>query len=280
MAVCPRRPQEAPTQPSLTPEASTAGANVLSDQTVDMRPRRRPFSLPDSPAASKSRFGSVRGHSVSKADWSAFLRRLERKGRILPRNGEAPLLLPDYVFRATWASFHLDGLHVDPAEVRDALDHVSEGPVPLRSRQAQRLRNHAAILHRIESDLLAKQLLTSDGVIRWYTAVSAGLSTTALDQAALTQIDDAVRRINSPQLRPQAAIREIASTHLRLLSDPVVPSFNGILARLLLRYHLGRCRLPAIVLDPAIDQRFNSVDTLIRRLFELLEQSYDELARS
>lgn len=244
-----------------------------------MSSRRRPFTPPDAPPVLKSRLGSVGGRLLSQADWSAFLRRLERKKRLLQRNGDAPLLPSDYVFRATWASFHLDGLHVDPAEVRDALEHVTEGPVLLRSRQTQRLRNHAAILLRIESDLLENQLLTSDGVIRWYTAISAGLSTTALDQAALLRIDDAVRRINSPQLRPQAALREIASTHLRLLSDPVVPSFNGILARLLLRYHLGRCRFPAIVFDPALDQRFNSVDTLIRRLFELLEQSYDELAR-
>lgn len=279
MAGCPRprRPQEAPRR-FLTPEVSTAGANVLSDQTVDMRPRRRPFSPPDSPAASKSRFGSIGGRSLSQADWGAFLRRLERKKRLCAHGNGAPPPA-NYLVRATCSSFRLDGLDVDQSEVRDALEHATDGPVLLRSRQTQRLRNHAAILHRIESDLLANQLLTSDGVIRWYTAISAGLSTTALDQAALARIDDVVRRINSPQLRLQAAIREIASTHLRLLSEAVVPSFNGILARLLLRYHLGRCRFPAIVFDPAIDQRFNSIDTLIRRLFELLEQSYDELAR-
>jgi hypothetical protein len=75
----------------------------------------------------------------------------------------------------------------------------------------------------------------------------------------------------------QAALQEIAGTHAKLLDDPLVPSFNGILARLLLRYHLGRCKLPAVVFDPAVDARARPVDAMIRRLVELLERSYDEL---
>ena len=72
-----------------------------------------------------------------------------------------------------------------------------------------------------------------------------------------------------------AAIPEIAGVYVGLLEDPLVPSFNGILARLLLRYHLGRCKLPAVVFDPEVDGRFASAEALVRRLVELLNRSYD-----
>jgi hypothetical protein len=114
-------------------------------------------------------------------------------------------------------------------------------------------------------------------VIRWYVGVSAGLSTTGLDQPTAARVDDVVRRINSPQMRLQAALPEVASTHVRLLADPLVPSFNGILARLLLRYHLGRCNLPPVVFDPELDGRPASPEALARRLVELLDRSYDGL---
>ena len=52
-----------------------------------------------------------------------------------------------------------------------------------------------------------------------------------------------VERMNSPELRLQAGVQQVARLHAQLLADPLVPSFNGILARLLLRYHLGRCGL-------------------------------------
>jgi hypothetical protein len=189
-------------------------------------------------------------------------------------------LPPDYYVRATFASFRLDGMEPSEAEVREALAHGGHGdgdrPV-LRSRQAQRLRNHAAILHHLEGDLRAGLPLTTDGVVRWYTGVSAGLSTTSLDRATGERLEEVVRRINSPQLRVQAALQEIAGTHAKLLGDPLVPSFNGILARLLLRYHLGRCRLPAVVFDQVVDARARAADAMLRRLGELIERSYDEL---
>jgi hypothetical protein len=215
-------------------------------------------------------------------DWSAFLRRVERKrrrfGRLPDGEGAAAAVIPaDYFVRATLASFRLDGLEASEAEVREALAHGAEGPFLLRSRQAQRLRNHAAILHHIESNLRDGSTLTPDDVVRWYTAVSAGLSTTGLGEATVGRLDEVVRRINSPQMRMVAALQEIAATHVKLLRDPLVPSFNGILARLLLRYHLGRCKLPAIVFDPAVDGRVNGVEGMVRRLVELLEVSFDDL---
>jgi hypothetical protein len=64
-----------------------------------------------------------------------------------------------------------------------------------------------------------------------------------------------------------------------MLADPLVPSFNGILARLLLRYHLGRCGLPAVVFDPQVDTRPGDAEGMLRRLVELLELSYDQMLR-
>jgi hypothetical protein len=167
-------------------------------------------------------------------------------------------------------------LEVGEDDVREALG--TDRPM-LRSRQSQRLRNHAAILHRLENDLGQTLPLTTDGVIRWYVGVSAGLSTTALDQATATRLEEVVRRINSPQLRLQPALQEVAATHAKLLADPLVPSFNGILARLLLRYHLGRCKLPAVIFDPVVDARLTAGDGMLRRLAELLETSYDRWSR-
>jgi hypothetical protein len=219
-----------------------------------------------------------RSHSSAPVDWSAFLRRVERKRRLLGRlpGGEHVAPADDYYVRATYASFRLDGLEVEEAEVREALECGAERPI-LRSRQDQRLRGHAAILHHIETDLRKGLSLTTDGVVRWYTGISAGLSTTGLNQATSARLDEVVRRINSPQMRIQPALRDIAATHTKLLADPLVPAFNGILARLLLRYHLGRCKLPAVVFDAETDRRLTSGEGMVRRLVELLERSYDQL---
>jgi hypothetical protein len=214
------------------------------------------------------------------------VRQLERKRRALDRsppgagNGGAAGLLPlpdQYYVRATWSSFRLEGIDVDEDEVREALSQTSAGHT-LRSRQCQRLRNHAAILHHIETDLREGVPLSTDGVIRWYTAISAGLSTTSPSQAASGRLDDQVRRINSPQLRLSAAIPEIAGVYVSLLADPLVPSFNGILARLLLRCHLGRCNLPAVVFDPACDGRAIGADAMAGRLIELLQASCEQIS--
>ncbi|MEZ0267079.1 MAG: hypothetical protein ACAI43_20295, partial [Phycisphaerae bacterium] len=178
--------------------------------------------------------------------------------------------------RATWASFRLDGIDVDLDQVADAVAAAdSARPTLLRSRQAQRLRNHAAILRHIETDLRRAQALTPDGVLRWYTAVSAGLSTTDIDGVAVARLTEVVRRINSPQLRVKPALIEAGQVYVRLLADPLVPSFNGILARLLLRYHLGRCGLPPVVFDPIVDARFGNAEAAGRRVGELVEAALD-----
>jgi hypothetical protein len=67
-----------------------------------------------------------------------------------------------------------------------------------------------------------------------------------------------------------------------MLADPVVPSFNGILARLLLRYHLGRCGLPPVLFAPDLDGAGRLLDEprLLARLLELIHQSYGALLGS
>lgn len=253
-----------------------------------MFPRRRPKPSPVDPPAFTQGPGVNGGRPRSATEWPALLRRVERKRRALERDQDGadpadanPIPSPpdEYYLHATWSSFRLEGLDVSADELQDALAPGADRPT-LRTRQSLRLRNHAAILHRIENDLHQGLPLTSDGVLRWYVGISAGLSTTSLDQQTEARLDEVVRRVNSPQLRLQPALQEAAATHLRLLADPLVPSFNGILARLLLRYHLGRCKLPAIVWDPAVDARPRDAQTMLRRLVELLDESYDRVLRA
>ena len=71
-------------------------------------------------------------------------------------------------------------------------------------------------------------------------------------------------------------MQEITGVHVRLLTDPFVPGFNGIMARLLLRYHLGRCGLPPLVFDPDTDGPLLSAEsTLLPRLLDLILLAYD-----
>jgi hypothetical protein len=240
--------------------------------------RQRHSPPPVGPASPKSGGRNHGGRSLAPLDLAALLRRVERKRRLLARApGAQTSLPPDYYVRQTLASFRLDGLGVTEEEVREALGHGPERPLLLRSRQSQRLRNHAALLHHVENRLRAGHSLSTDDVVRWYTTISAGLSTTRLDLSATARVGEVVQRINSPQLRMRAALQEIASTHVRLMTDPLVPSFNGILARLLFRYHLGRCKLPAVVFDATLDARPPALDGAVGRLMQLLDESYDEL---
>jgi hypothetical protein len=249
----------------------------------DKTQRNVPPAAPTTPYTDVAGRGG-RSRSGSPADWPSLLRRVERKRRLAARSQRGATADPtvDYYARATYVSFVLDGLDVDESDVRDALGHGSQAAVAvrplLRSRQDQRLRNHAAILHHVENNVRQGVPLTMDNALRWYTAISAGLSTTDLSQVNNGRLDEVVRRVNSPQSRLQAALRDIAATHANLLSDPLVPGFNGILARLLLRYHLGRTRLPAVMFDPAVDRRPPAdASGMTRRLIELLDQSYDAI---
>jgi hypothetical protein len=152
------------------------------------------------------------------------------------------------------------------------------GRQSLRSRAGQRVRNHVSILHRIESSLRLGEPLKAAVVVRWYTIIGSGLINAALSDTTIARLDQVVRRINSPQLRLQAALADTARLHVQLLNDPLVPSFNGILSRLLLRYNLGRIGLPPVVFDPQADApKLLDETMLLARILELIHESYDLL---
>ena len=210
-------------------------------------------------------------------DVHRLVRTLERKQRPTSRlpgisaNGSGAC----YLERATYVSFRLDGLQVTEGEVRQALARGAASRT-CRSRSAQRARNHVAILRRIESLLRRGRPLRPADVIRWYTSIACGLSSGRIDDHAAARVDHIVDAVNSPQLRVWPAVQEVTALHVRLLTDPFVPGFNGILARLLLRYHLGRCALPPVLFDPEADgPRLTDPSLLIPRLLELILESYE-----
>src|SRR5688500_7087769 len=225
------------------------------------------------------------GRPPAPADLKRLLRALERKRRLHTRAPSEPRAgrsapLPDFYQRATFASFRLDGLDVSAAEVCKALAHGAAARA-CRPVSAQRVRNHVAILRHIERLLRSGRPLGGRAVIRWYTSVACGLSGGWIDDHTPYRLEQIVSAMNSPQFRLGPAVQEIATVHVRLLNDPFVPGFNGILARLLLRYHLGRCGLPPVVFDADQDrQRLGDVTTFLPRLLELLDESYEVLAKT
>jgi hypothetical protein len=209
---------------------------------------------------------------------------VERKRRLVTRPDQRrPRPLPDSILQlGTLASFRLEGIELEDETAIDALRPGALKPGRdhnhFRSRLAMRVRNHVAILHRIERGLHHGESLKTAAVVRWYTLISSGLSITSLDEPTMARLDQLVRRINSPHLRLQPAIQEIARLHAQSIADPLVPGFNGILARLLLRYHLGRCGLPPVVFHAESDASLLTDETtLLGRLLELIDESYDLL---
>jgi hypothetical protein len=234
---------------------------------------------PGSAAASRPAAGAA--PPPGDIDWPAWSRNTERKRRLAARqegsaSPAAPAPLPlGYFLAATDASFRLDGLDLPRRDVEAALAR-GWGARAFRPRQQQRVRNHVAILHRIERLLRRGESLKSAEVVRWYTSVACGLSTTQLDEPMTVRLDTVVRQVNSPHLRLCPAVQGIARLHRQMLADPVVPSFNGILARLLLRYHLGRCGLPPVIFVPESDGAGVLLDErrLLARLPELIDVAY------
>ena len=163
----------------------------------------------------------------------------------------------------------MDGVPIRPAEVRAALAHGAGRAG--RTRTAQRARNHVAVLRRIEILLRRGQPISTTDVVRWYTSVACGLSSGGITAPTLARIDRTVSAVNSPRLRFLPAVKEVAALHVALLGDPFVPGFNGIVARLLLRYHMGRCGLPPVVFDAEEDSpHMTSAAKLEPRLLELI----------
>ena len=204
-------------------------------------------------------------------------RQIERKRRMLSRllSRRPPIEL---FVRLTWSSFAMEQLTVDPLEVADAIG-AGSGPRRFRQPRVLRIRNHVAVLRRIERAVKRGEALKCGTVLRWYTSISCGLSIAAVvDEGRIGRIEECLRRINSPHLHLQQAVSEAASLHAQLLSNPIFPGFNGILARLLLQYHLARCGLPPVAFDPQRDREtVKQARLLSARLVDLIEESYDWL---
>jgi hypothetical protein len=232
------------------------------------------------PIVQQSTSPNSTGQHLNGPDWTTWMRLIERKRRMLERLFPDRSPLEQSIFprpllgRLTSVSFRLDGMEVTETQVMSAMEAT---PVrrPFRSRLSQRLRNHLAILRAIQRSLAAGKSLKTAVVVRWYTSLSSGLCTSALDEPTMDRLSAVVGRISSPMMRLQPAMQEVARLHAQLIADPLVPSFNGILSRLLLCFHLGRCGLPPVVFDPVADRRLMIDEKkLLPRLMELVDGSY------
>ncbi|HTW93657.1 MAG TPA: hypothetical protein VMD30_02610 [Tepidisphaeraceae bacterium] len=214
--------------------------------------------------------------ALSSREWSSWLKAVDGKRRRLARRRPKIVEPHDHSLhlRLTAISFQLDGLPVPAPELSHALQHPV-GPRAFRSRLCQRMRNHVAILSMIDRWLIRGFPLRVASVVRWYTSVNWGLATTSLMHATMDRLEAVVCRVNAPHAGMRSAVQEIAEIHCQLISDPLVPSFNGILSRLLLHYHLGRCGLPPIVFDPDADATVaTSESQFLPRLLRLVDEAY------
>ena len=206
-------------------------------------------------------------------------RSLERQRRLFARTLAMRTLPRQALVELTLASFRMEQIATDYQEIAHALARTPNC-TGLRSPHLLRIRNHIAILLRIDQALARREDLQPMGVLRWYTSLSRGLSIAGVDPSRVDRLAVRLRQINSPALIVQSALPQIAAAHAQLLCDPIFPGFNGILARLLLRYHLGRCLLPPVVFDPDRDRAVAlAPGTLLPRLVELLTEAYQRLSR-
>lgn len=215
--------------------------------------------------------------SASEIDWEKWTRHIESRRRRLAKTHpfDGPLTARAFLAEATHSSFKLEGLDVSEKDIAAALATGVKRRV-VRSRQAQRVRNHVAVLREIDAQVLTGAALVPDAFVRWYASVSCGLCPADLSEASRLRLIGHIHRINFPELRLAGAIQEIVRLHRQLLVDPLVPSFNGILSRLLLRYHLGRCGLPPIIFHPDTPiTALTQEKILLPLLMELVDDSYD-----
>ena len=241
------------------------------------RARSIPLMSPPVPPTRQRPGDLGRGISAAEIDWDKWTRHIESRRRRLGKAHpfEASLTTLAYLSEATYVSFRLDGLDVSETEVTNAVATGITRRI-FRSRQAQRIRNHVALLREIDSQVLSGQSLMPDAFVRWYASISCGLCPADLSEATQSRLIEHVHRINFPELRLAGAIQEIAKLHRGLLVDPLVPSFNGILSRLLLRHHLGRCGLPPIFFHPDTPTTaLTHEKILLPLLMELVENSYE-----
>jgi hypothetical protein len=259
-----------------------------SDLPTRVPPGGVPGPLPPNPspssAARLTAASAAAGLRSPAIEWKSWTRALDRRRRQGERAGSdsrhnlnTACLPREYLADVTRASFLLDGIEVSDRELAATL---VRGPAArtFRSRGGQRLRNHVALLRRIESLARHALLLDARAVVRWYTSISWGLSTSQLGSDSMFRLDRAVRRINSPHRNLRPAVAEAARLYFELLKDPIVPSFNGILGRLLLNCQLGRLGLAPVLFDPAADRKEPPDEMSNRkRLLDRILASYDRL---
>ena len=234
-------------------------------------------SIPGKPASRLAVPVAGRGISASEIDWDKWTRHIEsRRRRVGKTHPFAGLFSTrNFLATATYGSFRLEGLEVSETQVTSALA-TGTARRSFRSRQAQRLRNHVLALREIDARVIAAEPLSPGTFVRWYTSISCGLCPGDLSDAARDRLSEYIHRINFPELRLSGAIQKIAYIHRALLVDPLVPSFNGILSRLLLRFHLGRCGLPPVLFRPETPTAaLTSERLLLPLLMELIGNSYD-----
>ena len=225
-----------------------------------------------------------RGRERESVDDAAkCLRAIERGRRAWHGTTRLP---PSLAIAFTAASFTLEGLAVDRADVAAASRPIvrcdshksgrSDSPGTskcLRSRSSARLRNHLAILQTITRRARDRKLQSAD-VLRWYTRVSSGLCTSAPSIKTMQRLEAVVDRVNTRRARLQPALTQIADLYCELMDQPIFPSFNGIVARLLLCAHLARAGLPPAVFDPLRDAQLLDPTQCATRLRTLLPLSF------
>lgn len=208
---------------------------------------------------------------------SNLIREIERKRRVLGRIGHQRPIPRDLLTHFTAASFQLEQLAITDRDITEAMAPRRDHRI-FRRPQSLRVRNHVAILRSIEKAVRHGDELQPTAVLRWYTSISCGLSSATMDRGRMVRLERLLSRANSPKLQLQLAIWDIASLHVEMLADPVFPGFNGILARLLMQFHLARCRLPPVVLQSHADAAStSSARQFAPRLLQLVVQSYDLL---
>ena len=207
----------------------------------------------------------------------AALRRVERKRRLVQRAYPRGVAVPtEWLARITYSSFKLEDLSITERDVAEALSSGA-GRRALRPPQLLRIRNHVAILRHVQKNTSRGGPLKLSMVVRWYTSISCGLSM-GVDLSRVGRIEQYLRRINSPQLRLQQALADVSQVYTQLTADPIFPGFNGILARLLLQYHLARCGLPLVVLDGDL-KGGETEDAFQGRLTGMVSDAYEVLLR-
>lgn len=276
-------------EPSQRLSNSEAGHRANSTEyppPAAAEPRRVRPLVPRETAATDARVtrhGSSPGHTLRgrpalPTDARQWARAVDRRLKLW--RGERlqfPAVPGTYLAQVSRASFCLDGIDVRESDARAAIDTGSAIRV-LGSRTAQRLRAHAAILRRIQRLGRSQQALQPGEVFRWHAALACGLPSARPDTALTLRLTDVCFRMATPHRRLIPAVEEAARLYSDLLSDPLFPNFNGILARLMLTYALARMGLPPVVFDT--DRNVAEQPATPRRLQELIAVSLDDLIAS